>query len=228
MKTRMGYMNCHRKKGKLKRSCTKRFTSHTYVICSKCKELVKDGICDDCKINNEANEISTIIYIPLKQQIIYFIRKYHKEIVEYLDSIEHSDEYYKDVYDGRIWKRNETSGITRLSTTLNYDGGQCTKSTTKSLWPIQLYLNFLPPRLRYKRENIIVSTLYYGNQKFDVNNALSLLSKEITKIRESKIVARILNKLYKFVVEITLVSCDSPALITLIILFKLRMRTISK
>lgn len=79
------------------------------------------------------------------------------------------------------------------------------------MWPIQLYLNFLPPHLRYKRENIIVSTLYYGNKKFDVNNALSLLSKEITTIRESKIAARIKNKFYKFIVEITLVSCDSPA-----------------
>lgn len=63
-------------------------------------------------MKNEAIEKSTIVHIPLKQQIVYFVRKYYKEIVEYLGAVKHGDEFYKDIYDGKIWNRYQSGGVT--------------------------------------------------------------------------------------------------------------------
>lgn len=67
----------------------------------------------------------------------------------------------RDLYDGTIWNGMEWDDGIKMSLTMNADGAQCTKTTTKSMWMIQLYQNYLPPQLRYKRENILISTVHY-------------------------------------------------------------------
>lgn len=116
------------------------------------------------------------------------------------------------VFQRYLWWRNlEALHIKRYNQTIN--------NTQLWWWPVykeynemfMAYSALSNTHIRYKRENIIVLTFFYGDKKLDVNNALSLLSKEVVQIHEPKIATRIFNKFYKFVVEITLVSCDSPA-----------------
>ncbi|KAH9372629.1 hypothetical protein HPB48_018474 [Haemaphysalis longicornis] len=47
-----------------------------------------------------------------------------------------------------------------LTVTINSDGNPAFQSSKYSIWPVQLTLNELPPRLRHK--NILLSTLCYG------------------------------------------------------------------
>lgn len=56
-----------------------------------------------------------------------------------------------DVYDGREYAKHSDffKSAYDLSFALNFDGAPKFKSSSVQLWPIQLYLNELPPALRY-------------------------------------------------------------------------------
>ena len=56
-----------------------------------------------------------------------------------------------DIYDGLIYKEQSDffGSPYNLSFTLNYDGAPKFKSSNMQIWPIQLSINELPPRLRY-------------------------------------------------------------------------------
>lgn len=52
-----------------------------------------------------------------------------------------------------------------ISFTFNTDGASIFKSSKVSVWPIFLVINELPYKLRMKRENIILDSLWFGTQK---------------------------------------------------------------
>ena len=56
-----------------------------------------------------------------------------------------------DVYDGNEYIKHSSffESPYNLSFALNFDGAPKFKSSSVQLWPIQLYLNELPPALRY-------------------------------------------------------------------------------
>lgn len=195
----------------LKKYVDKRFEKEIHIICDKCEEFVNQGYCDDCKWTTKKKMKNFIVYIPLKQQIEYFIDKYFDEIISFLN--EERDELYRDIYDGTILneiKKNYFDCII-LSMTMNADGAQPYKSSKSTFWPIQLCQNYLPPKLRYKSENIIVSVLYNSREKPDMSKLVFPLAKEINSLLVEKIARFSNEKLYKFVPNITLVTCDLPA-----------------
>lgn len=196
----------------LKKHSSKRFASITYIPCQECGNYVKSGLCEKCEIQTAKDENSLISYVPIRQQIKHFLRQYYREIVKYLFQAKKHDGNLKDIYDGMIWNGTERDGHIYLSLTINVDGAQCTKSTKRSLWVLQLYQNYLPPNLRYKRENILVSTIYCGENKPNLVDFIQILSNELKELRDSrKITAFVNDVLYIFIPEISLVSCDLPA-----------------
>ena len=52
-----------------------------------------------------------------------------------------------------------------ISFTFNTDGAAVFKSSKVSVWPIFLVINELPYKLRMKRENMILASLWFGSQK---------------------------------------------------------------
>lgn len=76
-----------------------------------------------------------------------------------------------DVCDGEIVKeiceKFNCSDTIICSLSLNFDGAIRYKSNNLPIWPIQLVQNFLPPSIRYRRENIIIAGLFYGKHKPD-------------------------------------------------------------
>ena len=56
-----------------------------------------------------------------------------------------------DVYDGMLYKEYSHffSSPFNLSFSINYDGAPKFKSSNMQVWPIQLFINELPPHLRY-------------------------------------------------------------------------------
>ena len=56
-----------------------------------------------------------------------------------------------DIYDGLIYQEQASffDNPYNLSFTLNYDGAPKFKSSNMQIWPIQLSINELPPKLRY-------------------------------------------------------------------------------
>ena len=56
-----------------------------------------------------------------------------------------------DIYDGSVYKEHSSffSKSYNISFTLNYDGAPKFKSSNMQIWPVQLCINELPPKLRY-------------------------------------------------------------------------------
>lgn len=74
-------------------------------------------------------------------------------------------------------------------------------------------MNFLPPNLRFRPENILVVTLYFGENKPNAYSLLYPLAKEIDTIQKNKITVYDSNEneFYEFIPSIIMASCDLPA-----------------
>ena len=62
-----------------------------------------------------------------------------------------SSEILGDIYDGSEYKKYSDFFAQKynVSFALNYDGAPKFKSSSMQIWPVQLYLNELPPQIRY-------------------------------------------------------------------------------
>lgn len=190
-----------------------------YIIlskCDNCDEIVKKG--DDCcqfrksaKKTRKTNDF--LIYLPLGKQLKKVLNDNFNEIICFLNREKNDD--ISDTDDGFLFKKiQESNPLSHvLSLTLNTDGGNIYKSSKNSLWPVQLYMNFLPPNLRFRPENILVVTLYFGENKPDVHSLLYPLAKEIDALQKNKITVHSScgNEFYEFFPSITMASCDLPA-----------------
>lgn len=108
----------------IRETCSKRFEMQNLVQCDKCREYVSNGYCEECMHSTMKNDSNFIIYIPLKQQIEFMLRKYFKDIIGFLDEKPCHD-YYDDIHSGSILdnvKGAHNDSIV-LSFTLNVDGG---------------------------------------------------------------------------------------------------------
>lgn len=151
-----------------------------YLRCYDCDEFVKDKKkCPQCGVtyNKCSKKNNFLVHFPLKPQILRILHRHFHIIVPYLNR-QHKDGIISDVDDGillkNIFQKNLHVGV--LSFTMNTDGGKMFNSSTGSLWPVQLYLNFLPPSIRFESENIIISTLFYGKTKPDMTDLLYFLA----------------------------------------------------
>ncbi|XP_046408591.1 uncharacterized protein LOC124173129 [Ischnura elegans] len=73
----------------------------------------------------------------------------------------------EDIFDGAQYRKHmERDGILlspyNFSFSFNTDGAQMGNSCGKSIWPIYVNINELPPNVRYKSKNILLSGLYVG------------------------------------------------------------------
>lgn len=197
----------------VRKICSNRFEWKYFVTCRKCGEYMLNGWCEECLHFTERNESNFIIYIPLEQQIQFMLRKYFDQVVNYSRK-NLCDECSEDIHSGSITnnvKRAYNDSIV-LTFTLNVDGGNISTKSKKSLWPVQLYQNYLPPDLRYKLENVIVSTLYLGEKKPDMSKLLLPLALEIKALTKKGIMCYTTTEFFfKFIPNIALVSCDLQA-----------------
>lgn len=112
------------------------------------------------------------------------IEKNWESIFDYKQK-ERDKQYIADIHDGLICQNmNEKFPHTfNLSLVLNIDGAQVFKSSKKSLWPVQLYQNYLHPRVRYIATNVIVAGVYFGSSKPNPNQQLFPLFTELKVIQ---------------------------------------------
>lgn len=86
-----------------------------------------------------------------------------------------NNEALEDIFDGEEYQKHFQSGgilsnASNFSYSFNTDGISTGKSTGKTMWPIYVTINELPPKLRY--QNIMLCGLYVG--KKDPNQLLFL------------------------------------------------------
>lgn len=167
---------------RLKKEAILKFNFLRYIVCKKCNCLVPESekVCSVCGFITKKSKNNYFIYIPLVQQIKSTIRKYAKEIVEFRSNSDSGD-YICDYFDGCVYKniKEKIGSNDILPFTLNVDGGKIFSSSTASLWPIQVLQLYLPPKIRYREENILVVGLYCGLEKPDLPSIIAPLVEEI-------------------------------------------------
>lgn len=121
--------------------------------------------CSDCSRELKLRETNFFTYIPTKEQIIESIRKNFSSIIKYNENVSVESDCIRDIHDGEIYKnlreeisKNDNGSMQTLSLSfvVNTDGVQNFNIGNDTLWPILLTQNFLPPNIRYLKENIIV------------------------------------------------------------------------
>lgn len=118
-----------------------------------------------------------------------------------------------DTDDGTLFKqvseKNDDSIV--LSLTLNTDGAQIHNSQKNAVWPVQLYQNYLPPHLRFKSENILLTTIYFGRTQPNTTTLLYPLCNELQILKEEKISFYRSGKIVRCLPLVTCCSLDLPA-----------------
>lgn len=128
-------------------------TTTSHVKCSSCSQLLK-------RVHSRY-----FVNLPLKTQLIKVIDEHFENILAYDQKFDGPVSVIRDVQDGLEYRKvkQKYSDFIILSLSVNTDGACFFRSSNKSIWPIQFYLNFLPPNIRYIPENILVAAIHEGN-----------------------------------------------------------------
>lgn len=167
----------------LKKCIDARFHAQYHTKCSicqkysVCKELNDQKKCVHCDSAYKADESNFFVYFPIRTQIEEIVGRNLEQILRYKTLVHNQPETkITDVQNARIYQENiKGDSNIPITFTFNTDGVSVFKSKKSSLWPIYLYINELPPEVRFKHDNILAVALSY-----ECNNNNPNMS-EITK-----------------------------------------------
>lgn len=192
-----------------------------YAKCKHCSkytenvhEKCKQSNCVWCNRELKCGETNFFVFLPVEDQLKQCIKRNWKKILETMDVVKDGN-HSTDVHDGTIlrnlYQKYENTDLNVLSLMLNTDGANKFKSNKKSIWPIQIIQNFLPPEIRFNRENIIVAGLWYGAKKPDCLAYFLPLIKELKSFKTNELTVNIGDDSYKFLPLVTHGIVDLPA-----------------
>lgn len=144
------------------------------LICSQCNEIFNESF--------------------LNSKMHYFLRM---SIEDQLRAIVNSDTYtlmrrennsYSDITSGSFYKSLVRSGVISgndITLQFNTDGVQLCRSSSLSLWPIQICINELPYTIR--KEKMILCGLWYGRDKPNMHLFVKPIIEELSVLHEKGI-----------------------------------------
>lgn len=191
-----------------------------HIQCSKCNIYTatesSKGNCTKCGKNLNTIESNYFVYIPIKQQLMKSIEDHLPRIKSYESDRDRNSEdgIIRDVYDCILHREVQAKykSATVLPLAINTDGASVHKCTHKSLWAIQIYLNCLPPILRYIPKNILVCGLYYGTNHPNMRDFFFPMFHELESIYdEGGLFIGNNGEKHNFIPLILQCCCDLPA-----------------
>lgn len=194
----------------LKQNINHSFETVFYAKCSACDEIGEVGICSNCKAIIKKGD-NFFIYFPIGDQIKGSLIKHFDTIMEYGTRFRAAD--LTDIDDSEIQKAiaKEYPSHHILSLTMNIDGGQVIEKGGHSLYPVQLYQNYLPPTVRFLSQNIIVAALYFAKGKPNMFDFMYPLLQDLNQLFQESIQLMYDGKQYDFLPLVLFCSCDLPA-----------------
>lgn len=191
------------------------FDYEFHIECRKCNvytalpstNRTQQVQCRQCCVILRKTRNNFFIYIPLEQQLRVVLQRHFDSIMRYRDR-----ELYANVISDIICRNIDENNPDSINLTMvmNTDGAKVYDSSTLSLWPLQLYLNFLPPRLRFIPNNMLVVGLYFGHGKPQPKKFFLPLVQEMWKSQSSGFTID-MDKSILFKPFISNCSCDLPA-----------------
>lgn len=104
----------------------------------------------------------------------------------------------RDIWDGDLLKELMEAHPAQivLWVTCNTDGVSINACNQKSIWPIQLHLDNLPPRLRFMNENVMVIGLFVGDRAPEMNSYFFPFLSEMSHYAEENFTHEHRGKIY--------------------------------
>lgn len=152
--------------------------AYFFIKCGTCNEYIEKDFADEekpecqkCQFTITLTEQNFFILFDIRSQLIDSINQNWKHLNFW--RTEKNQKILSDFHDGLYYKRvKDEMANDRLpfALSLNTDGAKLFNSNFKSLWPIQLVQHPLHPSLRFKKKNIILAGIHFGDKKpdFDV------------------------------------------------------------
>lgn len=197
----------------MKKLAKLKYSYEYFVFCDNCKTLVKkEESCKICGRFNKKRKDNYFIYINIRQQIMHTLDKHFELIWSHINQ-ERVDGVLTDSYDGCVYQNvdSKLEDQILLPLSINVDGAKIFNSSKSSLWPIQVTQHFLPPKIRYLRDNILIAGLYCGNEKPDVSVIMSPFAEEMINLQKNGIFSWHNNSLLHFLPRVMFCVCDLPA-----------------
>ena len=163
-------------------------TSSVYLFCKMCRAPILREICGtrclECQTNLDVNclmkEGFYFINSPLELAIknTLEIADVEKAMLEYRASVKGNLSHMRDVHDSDAYKEIEAnceekfqkSSIPFITIMVNIDGVEVSRSSKRSLYPVQLVINELPPHVR--AHFIIVPMVFMKTEYVDFDDRL--------------------------------------------------------
>lgn len=164
-----------------------------------------------CKHIVEKKSDNFFVYLPVEEQIKKTLIEHFETIIEFLNRPQSDD--FADAGDGNVQKALTVQyGKDKvLSLTLNIEGGKIVDKSPHSLWPVQIYQNFLPPSLRFSPENILVVAIFYGPNHPNTFDLMYPLLNDLQNINNSGIQLMYNGVPHDFFLFLVYCACDLPA-----------------
>lgn len=204
-----------RTKYKIKNFFQPAFKSIIFVKCSTCANFSPNNSeCTICSTIVRSSNSQYFVYIPIEQQLKQTIEMHLNEIISYYSKVKNEPNGISDLHNTENFKRiqKKYGDLIVLPLIVNTDGVQVFKSTTKSLWLIQIGQGFLPPKMRYMPENILLAAAHFDYKKPDMKSFFYPFLKELRNINNNGGIAIKKNNFeYRFMPLIMNACCDLPA-----------------
>lgn len=200
-------------KQNMERRAHQKYSFDCYVFCDKCEEATKyREKCAQCDFMTRKTRDNYFIYIPVKQQLLLMLHKNLQTILNYLEK-ETKSGMIGDIYDGKVFKETKLRhpDTIILPLTFNLDGASVSNSSKLSMWPILLYQNYLPPKMRFMKDNILLAGVICSTKKPDLSKFIlpfiiemnQLYNDQISLVRDAQV--------HRFVPLAMFCLCDLPA-----------------
>lgn len=144
--------------------------------------------CDACPQVTQANNY--FLVTPIVEQLKIFYRR-----AGFTNKLQHRNNRRKtnmqnleDIYDGQMYQDlSKPPGILsddrNISFMWNTDGLSLYKSSKFQVWPFYLVINELPYNERYRKENLLMAGLWFGQRKPFPSLFLHTISDELVQLR---------------------------------------------
>lgn len=180
-----------------------------YANCDKCGELNECLTkCTKCSRLVEKKLDKYFTYLPIIDQIKQTLIRYFDVILAFLNRP--PTDGFSDTSDGLVHKEitSQYANELFLSLTVNIDGGKIVEKSSASLWPVQIYQNYLPPSLRFLPENILVVAFYYGRGHPNTFDLMFPLLNDLRAVNENGIQLMYNGIQHDFKLFVVACTCD--------------------
>lgn len=200
----------------IKKCLPAKINYNSHIKCQKCNNFTasekKESVCTQCNIPIKTAECDYFVTIPLEQQLKLTVDKHFDDILAYGEKVIKTNDI-TDLQNGNVCRnvRKKCSSII-LPLIINTDGVKVFKSSTDSLWMIQICQSFLPPAIRFSHTNILIVAAHFGKTKPKMHDFFLPLLTELCAINQNGGMRIVKNgKVHTFLPVIIGCCCDLPA-----------------